>query len=386
LLLAACGGGVSQPDDTAMVQRAVDRGGVVRFASRTYHLTRTIVVSHSDTVIEGEGPGTIFEFNGRGARAGCVNDRVFTTPCALIHQPARRIAAAIVGGDRSFLAADDASDLQPGDWLIVAEKDAVIGDVVAIDWAQVESVEARVVNVRTPFRMAFSLNRPWDPLRSGLGFRKVAPLIENTEFRNFAIHAVGAGDSAAAGISVVAALHTVIDHVGADSFGAQPLYSYLARNLTVTASVGSGYEVLSEFAATVDLTVHGNTFSKQASASFGLDLGTAWFDVSDNHLQLSRNVGTYLLYGVHDGSFAGNAVGYVYSAGNAVGMLLWGDHDIVVENNYLAGGEGPESTAISVRSSRGQVELPSTRIHLAGNVFGADWTRDYEPGSLAFNN
>jgi hypothetical protein len=363
-----------------MVQRAVDRGGVVHFGSRTYHLTRTIVVNHSNTVIQGEGPGTIFEFNGRGAKAACVNDRAFTTPCALIHQPARRIAAAIAVGDRSFLPADDASDLRPGDWLIVAEKDAVIGDVVAIDWAQVDSVEAGVVGVRTPFRMAFSLSRPWDPARSGLGFRKVAPLIENIEFRNFEIRAEGSGDSAAAGISVVAALHTRIDHVGADSFGAQPLYSYLARDLTVAASVGSGNEVLSEFAATVDLTVHGNTFSKQASASFGLDLGTAYFDVSDNDLQLSRNIGAYLLYGVHDGSFAGNAVGYVYSAGNASGILLWGDHDVVVENNYLAGGEGPQSTAISVRSSRGQVELPSARIRLLDNVFGAGWTRDYEPG------
>jgi hypothetical protein len=85
------------------------------------------------------------------------------------------------------------------------------------------------------------------------------------------------------------------------------------------------------------------------------------------------------MFGVHDGR--DNRIGHVYSDGNAFGILVWGDHNIVIANNYLAGGDRPQSTGISVRASQGEIELPSSNISMSDNTFGREWTFDYEPGS-----
>jgi hypothetical protein len=380
-LLFACD---DNHDDTAAVQRAVDRGGVVKFDPRIYYLSRTIVIHRSNTVIQGAGPQTVFQFQASSVREHCANDRVFTTPCEVyFEQPARRIAKAVAIGDRSFSATDDASDIQPGDWLLITDKDAVIGDVVTSDWVQADSVSNSEVHVRTPFRTAFANSRIWEPGISGLGFRRIVPLVENTEFRNFNV-IVPTGTSAV-GISVIAALHTTIDHVVVDSFNGQPLYSYVSKDLTVTNSDGHGHGVLNELAATVDLTVRGNRFSEDDAAALGLDLGTGFFDVSNNEIAMSRNIGGYLLYGVHDGTFGDNRIGFVGSGGNAFGILAWGTQNISISDNYLAGGEGPRSTGISVRSYAGAIVIPSINVTLSGNTFGSGWAFDYVSGSHLSN-
>jgi len=382
-LLEGCGGGIH--DDTAAVQRAVDHGGVVRFDARTYYLSRTIVIRHSNTVIQGAGPQTIFRYQASVIRQHCANDRVFTTTCEVEDKPPRRIANAISIGDRSFVATADVSDLLPGDWLLITDIDSVIGDRVVADWIQVDSALDHVVHVRTPFRTAFTNVRAWNPGHSGLGFQRIVPLVENTEFRNFTISVPDAGPHAAAvGISVFVALHTTIDHVVSDSFNAQPLYSYLSKDLSITNSEGRGDGILSEFAATVDLTVQGSRFSEANAAALGLDLGTAFFDVSDNDIEKSRNVGAYLLYGVHDGKFHGNQIAFVGTSTsdyNAHGILAWGNQNIVISTNYLAGGAGPKSTGMSVRSSAGEIEIPSVNVKLLGNTFGSGWALDYEAGT-----
>ncbi|HEY2339801.1 MAG TPA: glycosyl hydrolase family 28-related protein, partial [Steroidobacteraceae bacterium] len=100
--VVACGGSGSAPtakrppvkDDTAAVQAAVDQGGVVSFSAGTYHLTRTITIRHSGTVIVGAGPSTVFEYQPSQQLQHCENDRVFTTPCMLYAQMPRAIAAS----------------------------------------------------------------------------------------------------------------------------------------------------------------------------------------------------------------------------------------------------------------------------------------------------
>lgn len=383
LTFCSCDG---QNDDTAAVQRAVDGGGVVKFAPRTYHLSRTIVIRTSNTVIQGAGPQTLFQYQAGTIKTQCVNDRVFTTPCDIEARPPRRITNAISIGDRSFSAPDDLSDLQSGDWLIITDIDSVIGDIVNTDWVQVDSVSDPVVHVRTPFRTAFANAREWIPGHSGLGFQRVVSLVQNTEFRNFNIAVPDAGVQAAAvGISVYAALHTTIDHVVANSFNAQPLYSRLSKDLTITVSEGLGHGVLSEFASTVDLTLRDDQFSEDDAAGLGLDLGTAFFDVSGNNIDMSRNIGAYLLYGVHDGMFNGNQIARVGSTTSANGILAWGTQNISISDNYLAGGDGPRSTGISVRSYAGEVTIPSVDVTLSGNTFGNGWVLDYESGTKPGN-
>lgn len=380
LVLCSCDG---DNDDTAAVQSAVDRGGVVSFTARTYRLSRTIVIRHSNTTIQGAGPLTVFQYQASALKTQCVNDRVFTTPCDIGHSLPRQITGAIAVGDTSFSAVGDLSDLQAGDWLIVTDIDSVVGDIVNTDWVQVDSVDGLVVHVRAPFRTAFANAREWVPGRSGLGFQPVVSLVENTQFRNFNIAVPDAGTQAAAvGISVYAALQTTIDHVVVNSFNAQPLYSRLSKNLTITASEGHGNNVLNEFASTVDLTLHGDTFGAEDAAGLGLDLGTAFFDVSGNNIDMSRNIGAYLLYGVHDGTFTDNQIGPVGSATNANGILAWGTQNVSISDNYLAGGAGPQSTGISVRSYTGEIVIPSVNVTLSGNTFGPGWVFDYESGTI----
>ncbi len=384
-MLNGCSGSVADTqairppaDDTIAVQQSVDRGGVVRFDSRTYNLSRTIVIRHSGTIIQGAGPQTIFKYTASAVLDHCANERVFTTPCEINDTAPRRIGRAIAIGDQSFLSSNDVSDLQPGDWLIVKDIDSVIGDVVIIDWVQVKSVSGLEVRVQTPFRTAFTTARTWIPGQSGLGFQRVVSLVENTEFHDFSIAIPDAGpNTLAVGISVFAALHTTIDNVSVDSFRAQPLYAYLSKWVTITNSSARGNSALSEFAATVDLTLHNDHFSESDAAAIGLDLGTAFFDVTGNDTDLSRNIGAYLLYGVHDGIFSNNKISWVNSTANAVGILAEGTQNISISDNYLVGGDGSGSTAIVTRDNIGEILIPSVNVTMAGNSFGSGWVSDY---------
>jgi hypothetical protein len=358
------------------------------FGARTYHLSRTIVIRHSDTTIQGSGPQTIFEYRANASPKHCFSDRVFTTSCHFFDAPPRHIPNAISIGDTAFTSADDPSDLQSGDWLLIADRDSVVGPVT-VDWAQVDYVIGPVVHVRTPFRTAFEGSRDWKPWHQGLGFQRIVALVENTQFRDFTIFVPDAGPGrGAVGISVFGALHTTIDRVVSDSHGAQPLYSYVSKDVTITNSVGRGHRTLNEFASTVDLYLQGNRFAIDGGPGFGLNLGTGFFNVSGNDVDVSMNMGLYLMYGVHDGTLSGNRVAFVgASASNvdAFGILAWGTQNVIIADNYLAGGAGAGSVGISVRSSDGDIAIPSVNVKLPGNVFGSGWMLHYEAGTVPGN-
>jgi hypothetical protein len=100
---------------------------------------------------------------------------------------------------------------------------------------------------------------------------------------------------------------------------------------------------------------------------------------------MSRNIGAYLLYGVHDGMFNGNQIAPVGSTTSANGILAWGTQNISISDNYLAGGDGPRSTGISVRSYAGEITIPSVDVTLSGNTFGNGWALDYGSGTKPGN-
>jgi len=359
-------------DDTAAVQAAVDKGGVVSFSARTYHLTRTITITHSGTVIVGAGPATVFEYQPSQQLQHCANDRVFTTPCTLYATVPRRIAAPINIGDTALSAtsAADVADVQPGDWLLINDFDSAIGDRVAVDWVQVASVSGLTINVMQPFRMSFTTARPWLAHKSGLGFERI-PLIENIELHNFKVVVERTPSPNTSGIAIFGALNSKIDNVAVSNYNGQPLYSYLAKGITITNSEGIGASVLSEFASTVDVTIRNCHFSSTGGTGFGLDLGSAFFAVDGNSVDQSANAGIYLLYGVHDGTVTENRVGYVgntVEGGSAAGMLIWGSQNVVVSDNYLAGGFGPASIGVSIRSYKGELLEPDAGVTLSGNT------------------
>jgi hypothetical protein len=117
-------------DDTAYVQRLVDAGAIV--PPGNYVLRRTIILRNPYTEVQGVGPETVFIFQPSLPLVECWNDRAFTTSCDSFFNPVtktyvnrRRIATPISIGDSSFQTVDDSSDLQPGDWLVITERDAI---------------------------------------------------------------------------------------------------------------------------------------------------------------------------------------------------------------------------------------------------------------------
>jgi hypothetical protein len=385
LLLMGCGAGFH--DDTADVQRAVDAGGSVTFPAGTYILKQTIIVRKSNTIIQGIGPETVFVFEPTLPQVHCVNDRAFTTPCDVITTPRRQILGPIAIGDESFVSAGDVSDLHTDDWLIIEDLDRKAGDVVVVDWAQVGAVFGSTVGVQVPFRTAFPNVREWDPKLSGLGYYKIPQLVEGVQLRNLKIIVPDSGQNAP-GISVFAALNTQIDSVTVQNSHGQPLYSYLAKNLTIQNSNGIGEQVLNEFGATVDLRLNDNSFSTDRSAGLGLDFGTGFFQVTRNVVPSSSNIGAYLLFGVHDGSIQDNSISFVGTSGATgdsgvvVGLLARGTQRVVITNNFLAGGAGPTSIGISIGPAYGLDTLtPSLGNTVSPNTFGPLWGVDYDPSN-----
>jgi hypothetical protein len=272
----------------------------------------------------------------------------------------------------AFVATDatDVADLVPGEWILINDYDSVIGDRVAVDWVQVQSVEGLTVNVTKPFRMAFTTARPWVPAKSGLGFEPITPLVENIALRDFTITVEQVAGTGAAGISLFGALNATVDNVTVNDPAAQPLYCYLSKGVTFTNSQAIGGTILSEFASSVDVAISNNRFTSD-TAGFGLDLGLGFFQVTGNAVEHSGNTGIYLLYGVHDGTVSVNDVSYVDAATagyNAIGILLQGSQNIEVTGNQLAGGAGTASVGILVEAHMGELLEPNTGNSVTGNT------------------
>jgi hypothetical protein len=376
-LLVACGS--PRFRNTLDIQRAVDEGGTVFFSEGTYLLTQTIVITKSNTVIQGAGPQTVFIFKPTLPQVHCSNDRAFTTACDVGDTRRRQITSSIAAGDTSFSVADDISDLHAGDWLIVQEKDRQPGEIVIVDWVQVASTADNQVIVQNPFRTAFPNIRKWDPDRSGLGFFKVPQLIEGIQFRNFTLVVPDSGQGAP-GISVFGTKHTLIQDVAVQDTNGQALYSYMAKDLTISHSYGCSGRILNEFAATVDLKLNQNTFSSDGGAGLGLDYGTAFFQVSGNQIPSSVDVGLYALAGVHDGTISGNSISFVRSSGNAIGILARGTSNVRIIDNYLAAGAGEGSMGISIGPDYFLASpITSHSNVISPNSFGQHWAVDYDP-------
>jgi hypothetical protein len=379
--LTSCIGCASARPQTVDVQKMVDAGGTVIIPEGTYELARTIVVRKSNTIIKGAGPKTVFVFKPTTPEEHCGNDRAFTTPCDVVDTGRRRISSPIAIGDNRFTTADRVDNLHSGDWLIVMDMDQKAGDVVKIDWAQVDTASENTVVVRSPFRIAFPNERPWDPHHSGLGFYVLPQLVEGVQFRDFKVVVPDIGRNTP-GISLFAAKDSVIDNVEVQCPSGQPLYSYLSKGLTLTNARGYGGKVLSELAATVDLKVKGNTFSAN-SAAVGLDFGTGFFELQENVIPSSLNSGIYLLYGVHDGEVSGNSIEEVKSDGQATGILARGTQNVSIVNNSLNGPHAPTSVGISIGPAYDlEHPIPSSGNTVTPNTFGPGWSTDYDPTNV----
>lgn len=418
LALAACGGGVTPPaphvtvpppdikapppppvvDDTAAVQALLDAGGVVQLDARTYHISRTLMMSHSGTTLQGHGASTVlfYEPPAPGTVKHCQNDRVITTRCALSATIPLEVAGAINVGDTSFQAANssDLAGIGAGDWLLITNWDPGIKDgtfhtsyATTVDWVQVANVSGTTVNVTVPFRQAFSTPFPYTPstggtITSGVGFQKIF-VTQDLAVQDLSIVVDPSAAGSAVGVAILSTLNATVQRISVTTHGtADPLYSEYSKGATFANNTTTGAG-LSEFATSVDLTLAGNTMSSTNSPAIGLDLGTAFFTVNGNRILASANAGIYALYNVHDGAISNNDLAYVDTvngATRAIGILLEGCPYVSVTGNSLAGGAGATSVGILFSAyAAAQLPEPDTGDTASGNSIQGFATQQVGP-------
>jgi hypothetical protein len=383
---------VPNQDDTAYIQAKVDARATI--PTGNYITTRTIVLSGASPELLCK-PNTTITFKPLPPFVDCKNDRAVTTACDVLLDPGtnapilpRQITGSISVKAASFTAAADASDLAPGDWLIVSERDGILHVPVVVDWVQVSWVSGggTTVNIVGAFRTAFPNTHAWvtSPYWGGLGFDKVpATAAVSATIDGCTIQVPDAGSNLPA-LSVFGARGVTVNNMNLMAFNGQGCYSWLTKGLTITNSTCYSGKQSSEFASTVDLTVSGTSFSSDESTGFALDLGTAFFSFVNNPVPKSFNIGFYLLYGVHDGMITGTHISHVGVVGqtNACGIDVAGSQRVALTGNILDGGTGPASVGLAIGPITVENMIPSTGNVIAPNTFGAGgWSVDYDPGN-----
>lgn len=377
-------------DDTRALLRAVaavcshGRGGILYFPAGRYRYSQTLRFvgsACSNVVLEGDGPSATLDFSPRGDLKDTFNDRAIYVESGVSElQP---IASPIPRGAVSFQVARAATAqrLNPGQWLVVSERDPRAGEIVIIDWAQVDHVSETNVFVRHPFRTEFPAAHTFTAGKSGLGYQPISSLLENFHVRN--VRFVHRDTGAVVPIlNIGMALRTRIEDVIVDNAAGNGIAIYRAKDIGLkNLSIVNAATQANEIAATIDFAVTSSSFGFESSnvtrgraantAALDIDFGSAFFTVTGNSFHAAGNIGVMLLDGVHDGVFSGNVIGWVRDAsiGLGQGLSARGAQRIILQGNVFAGGDrGAGNTCITFADST-QLVIP---IPSAGNIIQAN--------------
>jgi hypothetical protein len=377
------------------VQNAISSGVHVRVTAGTYTATHTVLIDRSHSLVEFD-PGVVWNFEPKGliSRANN-NDRAFLLHNDEGFSEPHLIAGEIPIGSGSFISANrnDTSNLADGDWLLVQETDPGLGEIIAIDWVQVESVSSGargdhcIIRVQRPFRTAF-LNNHTPPT---LSFRKISNYVHDVSLKcNGAVIQSSQTKTGTPGIAVGVVRGALVDGCVVSMANGQALYSYrgaavVFRNNRVIRS-GSA---TSEFAATVDLSLDGNSFGnegpandnalKNDSSALSIDFGSAFFNVIGNRFISGSDIMMEILYGVHDGVISGNVWSWTGTSGLSVGqgVSAIGSQRILFAGNVLDGGSaGVGNTGIAFASFH-MDGLGSQPIASEGNLISNNIVNNY---------
>lgn len=365
--------GDGETDDTTAINSAIDAartngGGTVYFSPGTYKTTTTLLMNTSNVTLLGVDAEMLFQPT--APIVGGTNDRAIYIHAGDSggYSSVRNITGALAVGATSFIAASagDVTDLVAGDWLTIQETDGGStpnGEIVLFDWAQVQSVVGSTVNLMAPLRTAFP------GTHSTIGFRRIINVVEGVTIKDLRIRTtdeVNALPHVAIGLS----RDVLVDNVTSESSCGNCFYSYRAANVTLrSCKQRANFVQASEFAATAGLSIVDCTFgtynSAATSAQLVLDYGTAFFNVSGNHIGPAGNIGCMILYGCHDGVFSKNVIDYIRDEDitNTVGLLVTGCERVIVANNNLRGGDGASGTGIAVTTASTGFTAPLTSLN-----------------------
>lgn len=351
-------------DDYPAIQAALNAGGVVTLEPRVYHLSHGLIIPHSNTTLQGAGPATVLDVQPPQVGLSCDGEAAIITRCGVGATPMRQIVNAINVGDTSFQAAStaDVANLNPGDFVFVAVYDNAIAYYIEQDYMQVASVSGTTVSVVKPFRQSFTNAYHFIPNAGGLGFCKVDTLT-GIVIQNFTLKIEMSPIVNYPGVYILGSMGTLVQNLTVSDPMGNPIDAYLSQGTTFSHITVTAGRIISEMANDVDLVVEDCTFTSSAPA-VGLDLGTAFFTVTRNHVISAWNAGIYALYNVNHGTINDNQIDMVLAEGGdetPVGIQLEGAEDVAVTGNTLLGGNGPYSTGIySTPYNQGTLPEPGT--------------------------
>jgi len=325
---------------------------------------RFVGANCSDVVVRGNGPASTLLFAPTLPFRETFNDRAFYIESA-VTAPVE-IDSAIALGTRAFEVRDGAAaaKLERGEWVVVFDRDRRAKEIVTIDWAQVDSVSGRRVQVQRPFRTSFARQRPSIANESGLAFIRIHSLLENFELRDFKLVQLATNKSAAA-VTIGMAIRTRLDNLYIDNARGNGFAIYRAKDSSIhDVTVLNGTEQANEIASTVDFRVvncsfgfEGTSYSSGAgpdTAALNVDFGAAFFTISSNSFHSAGNIAVMMLDGVHDGTFVANSIGWTRDVGLGLGqgLSLRGTQRVIVRGNSFAGGDrGTGNVCIGVAHS-----------------------------------
>jgi len=344
--------GDGNTDDSAALEAARDASGksgvtLVFRPSAVYRTTRRFDINKSNVIVEGNNAEILFQpvDVARHERALYIQGSV---------SDLRNVKGPISIGAISFTASSavDTADLMTGDWLTIQERDPRMKDLVAFDMVQVRAVNGQVVSVFNPFRVAFTA------IHETVKFRRVTNLVENTVIRDLRIRSTDEKNHLV-GIAINWSRNTILENVVSQPRRGNAFFSYQAQGVKlVNCAQLSSQSAASEFAATVDLSILGTTFSTVGASSdtsaLAIDTGSGFFGVIGNQISNGANVLMQITTGAHDGLIIGNTFGFSQDEARQAGhgLVLRGTERVIVSNNILIGGVG-SGTGISTGDSLG---------------------------------
>lgn len=342
-------------DDTSAIQACIDRvpasGGTVRIPRGT-GLART-----SRTIFNGSRAGKsnlhILCDAGAGIDFEPVspidtahhNDRAVAFDWAepLMPRPRFLSSAAIAAGASTLSCRSpaDCEGLSANQWLLIEEKDPKVHDIVTFEAAQVKQIAGSQILLREPLKSEFANDHSPSTLMfqalsaNPVGNDSIAGCIIESRQQN----------TGTPGISVARAWNTKVVRNLITIANGQPLYTTrsiateFGDNRVVATNANP---VGSEFASSVGLNVHDNTFScapsSSATAGVLIDLGTSFFHFDRNKLECSVDIAIQVTNHAHDGSIRDNTIAPVSGSGTAI--LGRGATNVQVSGNSLLGGKG----------------------------------------------
>lgn len=351
--------GVTYPQTMVGIQSALNAqctagGGLIWLPGpATYAGTATISLPSacSNVTIAGP-PSAVVNFSPTAPFTAGVNDRAFNISNGISGTDNRPITASIAAGATSFVAtlAGNTADLVANDWLAIYVKDPGYGEAIRLEYAQVASVAGTTVNLLQPLQSALTIGGA-----QTIQFERINPFPANITFDGFTMQltltGVNTSPTAVVALYPQWARNITIRNMIFNIFPGSNL-SFPAEPIAVNRTLGvkiinnkficqgsSGNTCESEYAATLDAIIDGNTYETASTSNtlitLIIDFGTQRFQFINNHINNSNNFGILTQGNAFNGVIADNIIGLV--SGQMKCIALLGSTNVGIHDNVCQG-------------------------------------------------